>query len=540
VLDGTYRLERTIGHGGMGAVYEARHTRLPRRFAVKVLSVDFEVGSDIFQRFQREAEIAGSLGHESIVQVFDFNVTSSGIPYMVMELLEGEDLSARLKSVGRLSLGETALYLEHIAGGLAVAHSNGIVHRDLKPQNIFLCRRPGRPDLAKILDFGVSKISDSTSMATRTGALLGTPNYMSPEQADGRPPDVDHRTDIFALGSILYEMLCGHKAFEGATMMGTLFQICKGTPLPLRERVPDLPAAVEVAIGRALARDKAARTPSAPALLEEFVAGCPADLLDAFASGSWSTITGATRLRPPAGARDDSSAPTSARDDSSAPTVRSTATTVAVPESEVPAGAGPTTLGSVASEVVEPGEKQRPRWRAAAIGAGVLVAAVAVYVAVGSLRGGPEPSAPSANEVSDREPASTPDLALVGSEATAPTVRAAPAPEPEAPPAPVTVQIELVLDPPGARVELNGIATEQNPLEVPRSTEPNELRVSAKGYATTTRLFRPTTDGNIRVTLKRRHPPRSRRKPPEKTRPPSTKPTKQPKKPRGLFVDELD
>ncbi len=275
LLGDTYRIEKLIGEGGMGAVYEASHVRVPRRFAIKMLNAMALADPDVFQRFRREAEIASSLGHENITQVFDFNHTPDGVPFMVLELLKGEDLQQRLHRVGKLTLMETAELLEQVASGLEAAHEQGIVHRDLKPPNLFLCPRSKGGDRVKILDFGISKITNSTSMATQTGALLGTANYMSPEQADGRVGEIDARTDVFALGCILFECLTGQLAFDGPTLMGTLYDIVHNAPADLRTLEPDLPHGIQQVIMGALSKSLSTRTPTVGALLNDFLAACP-------------------------------------------------------------------------------------------------------------------------------------------------------------------------------------------------------------------------------------------------------------------------
>jgi serine/threonine-protein kinase len=272
VLNGTYRLDRRIGEGGMGVVFEATHQRLPRRLAVKVLSVAGAQQREAFERFRREAEIASSLGHDHIVQVFDFNYSEEGFPYLVMELLEGEDLTARIAREGRLSPAQTARILEEIVSALTAAHGRGIVHRDLKPPNIFLARK-GAVDFVKILDFGVSKVLHAPK-GTVVGTIFGTPNYMAPEQAEGRQPEIDQRTDIFALGAILYECLTGRRAFDAADPLGTLYQVCHTEPEPVRKYAPDTPEAIQAVITRALAKRREERYATAAELCEAFVVAC--------------------------------------------------------------------------------------------------------------------------------------------------------------------------------------------------------------------------------------------------------------------------
>ena len=277
VLGDCYRLDEVLGEGGMGRVYAATHLRVPRRFAVKVLAPDLVATPGALERFQREAEIAGALGSEHIVQVFDCNRTPSGLPYMVLELLDGEDLAARLRR-GPLDLVETAAVLRQTAAALGVAHRHGIVHRDLKPSNLFLTRGG-----LKVLDFGISKVLSARSTGTRTGMILGTPNYMAPEQAEGRVDEIDARADLFALGVILYECLTGRVAFDGDTGMSTLYKICHHEPPPLRSLAPHVPPAVVACVARAMAKRREARFADAGELSDAFTAALGQTTLGGFA-----------------------------------------------------------------------------------------------------------------------------------------------------------------------------------------------------------------------------------------------------------------
>ncbi len=270
VIADTYTIEALIGRGGMGAVFMASHKRLPgKQVAIKVLHAEMS-GEEVLARFKREAEIASRLGHPNIVQVHDFNLMPDGTPYLVLEYLHGESLAQRLKQ-GPLSLEHAMSIVRQVGSALAAAHREGIVHRDLKPQNIFLVPTEvdGRiVEIAKVLDFGISKIRGSTTVKTQDSALLGTPQYMAPEQATGQHSSVDERTDIFALGAIVYEMLSGQPAFSGETIPEVVFKVVYEQPVPLAERVPGLPAAVIAAVQRAMAKPANERFASASDFIE--------------------------------------------------------------------------------------------------------------------------------------------------------------------------------------------------------------------------------------------------------------------------------
>ncbi len=260
----TYEVTRLIGRGGMGAVWEARHVRLPgKRVAVKVLLGAAAGDREAYARFRRESEIASQIGHPNIVAVHDFNVLPSGTPYLVLEFLEGEDLAARL-SRGRIPLDEALGLLRQIGSALAAAHRADVVHRDLKPANVYLCPTDESGVLGtrvKVLDFGISKIRGSQTVQTQDSILLGTPQYMSPEQASGKNAEIDQRTDVFALGAIAYEMLSGQPAFSGANLVAVVFRVVYEPSPSLRAVEPGLPESVVAAIDRALAKDPAARFP---------------------------------------------------------------------------------------------------------------------------------------------------------------------------------------------------------------------------------------------------------------------------------------
>ncbi|MEN9797957.1 MAG: hypothetical protein RL653_1653 [Pseudomonadota bacterium] len=272
ILRGTYEITSLIGEGGMGQVFAARHVRLPKQVAVKILKTDLKLSPDIVARFRREAEIASRLGHPNIVEVLDFDTLPGGTPFLVLEYLKGESLAQRLAR-GPLSLEETREIALQVGSALLAAHQAGVVHRDLKPDNIFLL--PGDSTGAtrhrvKLLDFGISKLSDSRTVQTQDSVLIGTPRYMSPEQALGNNQALDARSDVFALGCIYYEMLSGQPAFPGENIPTLLYKIVHDAPRPLPELVPGIPANVWPALQRALAKRVDERTPDVATLTEEF------------------------------------------------------------------------------------------------------------------------------------------------------------------------------------------------------------------------------------------------------------------------------
>ncbi len=294
-----YTLVQLIGEGGMGRVHEASHAGLGKRFAVKV--IDPETASpEAVQRFQREARAASSVESAHIVETLDAGTSSDGLCYIVMELLRGEDLGHRIRRLGRLELPEALRIGAHVLRGLARAHEAGIVHRDLKPDNVFLVERDDDPCFAKILDFGVSKIERrgdaSTRTITREGVVLGTPVYMSPEQAQALP-DVDARSDIFSVGAILYESLTGRPPNSGASYEQVIVNICTKDVDDVRLHNPLVPGSVAELLKKALRREKAERFATAREMLDAMVEASEGALSPSLASDSLRRAV----VRPPSG-----------------------------------------------------------------------------------------------------------------------------------------------------------------------------------------------------------------------------------------------
>jgi predicted Ser/Thr protein kinase len=285
-LDGRYRVEKVLGEGGMGVVYLVTHVALGKRMALKVLHGEGARDETTVARFVQEAQASSAIGHPNIVDVIDFGRLADGAAYFVMELLEGESLTARIKR-GAIPLEQTIAIAEQIASALAAAHARGIVHRDLKPDNVQLVRR-GPEEAVKVLDFGIAKVGGASSKLTKTGMIFGTPHYMSPEQAAGQ--SVDARTDVYALGVIVFEMATGTVPFDGDTFMGILSKhMFEPPPRPTKVLASTHP--LEPVILRALAKKPEDRYASMDALL--------ADLRVVREGGEVADTSGP--IRPPAG-----------------------------------------------------------------------------------------------------------------------------------------------------------------------------------------------------------------------------------------------
>ncbi|MDF3072307.1 MAG: hypothetical protein K0R38_7908 [Polyangiaceae bacterium] len=280
IIDAKYRIVRLIGEGGMGAVYEGENMRIHRRVAIKVLHAGIAQTGEAIARFEREAQAAGRIGSEHIVEVLDLGTLPAGDRYMVMEFMDGDALSARIRSRGRLTAAEVYPILHQLLEALSAAHSAGIIHRDLKPDNVYLLKsRGGKADFVKLLDFGISKFNqlsgDSGFSMTRTGAVMGTPYYMAPEQAKGAR-DLDHRVDLYAAGVILYEAITGEVPFNADTFNELLFKIVLETARPVEQVVPGVDPNFAAIVNKSMAREPAQRFQSAREFqqaLEQWAAG---------------------------------------------------------------------------------------------------------------------------------------------------------------------------------------------------------------------------------------------------------------------------
>jgi len=431
-----YEIVKTIGRGGMGTVFEALNTTIGKRVAMKFVDAALTQNKDTVDRFQREAQAASAVESAHIVEIFDSGFTEDEIPFIVMELLRGEDLGHRIKRCGRLELGEALHVAAQILRGLHRAHEAGIVHRDLKPDNVFLVDRDDDASFVKILDFGISKMQRTGEVPVRTltrqGTVLGTPFYMAPEQAQAMP-DIDGRADLWSVGTILYECLTGHPPHTGNSYEQVIVNICTKDVPDVQTENPAVPQAIAQVIQRALAREPADRFATAREMLDALVAAAP-ELLP-------------SRLRVSTGDSGERGAEAPAGSPGQTP-VRITPAAVggaAGPPGRATELAGGSRVGwSTSNRTSARAHARTPRKRTAAfVGAAALLAG-----ALGT---------------------------LLYWRTTAANAGGASAQ------APVEVTLELRANVPGARFTVDGIALEDGVLRGP-SGETRRVRVEADGY----------------------------------------------------------
>jgi serine/threonine-protein kinase len=272
VIAQRYELERLLGQGGMGTVWAAKHALTQKRVALKFLKEAAQ--PELVRRFVREAQAASAVRHPNVIGIHDVIMLEDGLPAMVMDLLEGESLAARLERAGALGAAELSNVMVPVLSAVGAAHALGIVHRDLKPDNVFLARVADSGEVRPmVLDFGICKLMSSEALMsnestlTRTGSVMGTPYYMSPEQVFGER-DVDARADVWAIGVMLYECCTGQRPFEGENIGQLIKHVLSGSYRPLTEVAPHLPESLSVAIARMLTFDRTRRAPDLREMFE--------------------------------------------------------------------------------------------------------------------------------------------------------------------------------------------------------------------------------------------------------------------------------
>ncbi len=390
VLAGKYELGAVLGEGGMGTVFRARHLELGEDVAIKFLSPALTGRHDLVERFFREARAAVRIKSEHVARVMDVGRDESGAPYLVMELLDGEDLESLLARRGALPMAEACNYVLQACDAIAEAHALGIVHRDIKPANLFLTKRSNGLARVKVLDFGISKDTGQAGSVTRTSAIMGSPAYMSPEQLRSTK-EVDGRSDIWSLGVVLFELLSGSLPFAGESVADISASILRSTAAPLAPAGFDLPDGLVTLVERCLSKDPAGRPGSVRELASE---------LERYASPETKRVVepallvGSDRSRP-----EIASAPTRLAE-SEDPIV------VATRVSGLDARRPPASATDATVEIDSRPTKPAGRWPALAIG----TAAVAV-VAVGVWWGGrgPELRPPAVASMSEQASAPSPD-----------------------------------------------------------------------------------------------------------------------------------
>ncbi len=273
MIAGKYKVHRVLAEGGMGVIVEAENVALGQRVAVKFLLPEMESRPEVIERFLREARAAARLRSDHVVRVFDIGTDERGLPFIVMELLNGVDIEHEIEARGPLPVAEAVGFVVQALDAIVEAHSAGIVHRDLKPANLFLSGKPGGPRRVRVLDFGISKVATDelvNASLTSSQSMLGSPAYMSPEQVRSTK-GVDARTDVWALGVILYEMLTGASAFGGDSLGDVFAKIREEDVAPLRSRRPDVPEELAAVVHHCLVRDRDRRMPDAATLRDQLL-----------------------------------------------------------------------------------------------------------------------------------------------------------------------------------------------------------------------------------------------------------------------------
>jgi eukaryotic-like serine/threonine-protein kinase len=486
MLDDKYRIESLLAIGGMGAVYVGTHTRLRKKVAIKILNPQLS-SAQMIERFHREAITASQIGHEGIAQVTDIGTSAAGEPFLVMEYLEGESLASRMRASGPLPI-EVACELGcAILSPLSAAHQAGIVHRDLKPDNVFLVRQ-SRGEMVKLLDFGISRAStlEGEFRLTTTGLVLGTPYYMSPEQARGDTA-ITPAADIYAFGVILYEMLVGDVPIRGDNYNQLMYRVMTGEYVRPSVRRADIPPGLEQLIVGAMASEPTQRPPSAADLERALLAFCRPTFRD-------NTIERMSAA--------------------SLPFHRPT------PAPLQTGRVGPGTDQTVLAPTPAPTLRTKRSKVPLIVGLLVLLAGATTVVAMYVLTDGDE--SPKAAPLATNEPVKPPP---------SPPAPTPPAPPPQAadtkPVAAETITLKFAVEPKGAAITVDDKPVTGSELAVPRDSAKHKLVITAPGYATHDEELDFTESQRLVVQLKKG----------TTSRPTGTKRPKDPKNPKNERIE---
>jgi len=514
ILADRYRLTRVLGAGGMGVVYEGVHTRLGRRVAVKVLRRAVSSDPVIVARFRQEARSASLIGHENIISMLDFGQTDDGSAFLVMELLEGSDLADLLDQESVLSVERAIPIILQCCRALGAAHEKSITHRDMKPENIFLTTREGRRDFVKLVDFGIAKMSDLDHIdaagrkITKTGMIFGTPEYMSPEQAFGRP--TDHRVDLYSLGVIMFEMFAGRVPFTGDAFMQVLSQHMLDPPPGIRDVNPsaEVPPALEAVILRTLSKDPDDRQQTADEVSKEVLAA-----LDASQMGFLPSDV----LRDPSRiGRPEAFVPLTTRT-SGAPNRGPTAPALAPTDPAAPSTAAARSRPQVRHVSAVPGSPRAPRLEDVLSGEppalptrrghGMALGALGMLALLGVAGGGymlwsAQQTDPGDPPLDVEGPTAAPDAGVAG-----PAPRDAGTTTPDGGTTEVTVRVES--RPPGAEVRIagRGIVCARTPCSFTAARErPIRLELSRGALVGLAELSPSEDPSLVRIVLRRPAP----------------------------------
>ena len=532
ILDGRYQIESVLGEGGMGLVYKARHVTLGKPLAIKVLKAEVSKDQEIVQRFRQEAQSATAIGNHHIIDISDFGALQDGSTYFVMEFLDGISLTRAIEPNKPLKSPRTIHIAKQLCRALGAAHDVGIVHRDLKPDNIYLISRGGDKDFVKVLDFGIAKVGGQKSKLTQVGQVFGTPHYMSPEQCSGT--QVDKRTDIYALGVIMYEMTSSRVPFDADNLMGILTKHLYEEPVKPHELPPpvDVPPALEAVIMKCLAKKPDLRYQTMQEVLADL------ELVEQGLTPQ-AVVDGVRRA-----------AGNTSRNEQRNEDTRS----------EGGGGARGTTAGFTMEGAAF--ELPKTRNTALIIVGGLLAAALVIGGIVFSMSGSDQPVAavtpdPAATTPATPEPAASdkPATPALPAALEPPALPTNPEPGAQAHDKPATdtgkpaesvVQVHISSSPEGAEVFGDGALLGRTPFEVERpkrGDKPVELTLKLSGYRDTQFRISSATQDKLDITLEKKRSGSATPSTPKVVTPTVSKPAppkpEEPKRPRSRPSTEV-